>query len=66
MRSGQSSIRGTFVQRHADLIDCDVDERYTPLNHIRPGQALFEGIDLAPLEEALGFEYGFSLLTRTP
>ena len=60
--SGQDSIRGTFVQRHADLIDQETEERYTPLNHIRPGQALFEGIDSALSEEAvLGFEYGFSL-----
>ncbi|MDR3510688.1 MAG: 2-oxoglutarate dehydrogenase E1 component [Caulobacteraceae bacterium] len=60
--SGQDSIRGTFVQRHADLVDQTTEERYTPLNNIRPGQAHFEGIDSALSEEAvLGFEYGFSL-----
>jgi 2-oxoglutarate dehydrogenase E1 component len=60
--SGQDSIRGTFVQRHADLVDQLTEERYTPLNHIRPGQAMFEGIDSALSEEAvLGFEYGYSL-----
>jgi 2-oxoglutarate dehydrogenase E1 component len=60
--SGQDSIRGTFVQRHADLVDQTTEQRYTPLNNIRPGQALFEGIDSALSEEAvLGFEYGFSL-----
>jgi 2-oxoglutarate dehydrogenase E1 component len=60
--SGQDSIRGTFVQRHADLVDQSTEERYTPLNNIRPGQAMFEGIDSALSEEAvLGFEYGFSL-----
>jgi 2-oxoglutarate dehydrogenase E1 component len=60
--SGQDSIRGTFVQRHADLVDQLTEERYTPLNNIRPGQALFEGIDSALSEEAvLGFEYGYSL-----
>ena len=60
--SGQDSNRGTFSQRHADVIDQTTEERYTPLNHIRPGQANFEGIDSALSEEAvLGFEYGFSL-----
>jgi 2-oxoglutarate dehydrogenase E1 component len=60
--SGQDSVRGTFVQRHADLIDQTTEEHYTPLNNIRPGQANFEGIDSALSEEAvLGFEYGFSL-----
>ena len=60
--SGQDSNRGTFSQRHADVIDQTTEERYTPLNHIRPGQANYEGIDSALSEEAvLGFEYGFSL-----
>jgi 2-oxoglutarate dehydrogenase E1 component len=60
--SGQDSIRGTFGHRHADLVDQTTEDRYTPLNNIRPGQANFEGIDSALSEEAvLGFEYGFSL-----
>jgi 2-oxoglutarate dehydrogenase E1 component len=60
--SGQDSNRGTFSQRHADVVDQATEERYTPLNNIRPGQAHFEGIDSALSEEAvLGFEYGFSL-----
>jgi 2-oxoglutarate dehydrogenase E1 component len=60
--SGQDSVRGTFVQRHADLVDQTTEERYTPLNNVRPGQAFFEGIDSALSEEAvLGFEYGYSL-----
>jgi 2-oxoglutarate dehydrogenase E1 component len=60
--SGQDSNRGTFSQRHADVVDQTTEERYTPLNNIRPGQANFEGIDSALSEEAvLGFEYGFSL-----
>jgi 2-oxoglutarate dehydrogenase E1 component len=60
--SGQDSLRGTFVQRHADLVDQLTEEHYTPLNNIRPGQAHFEGIDSALSEEAvLGFEYGYSL-----
>ncbi len=60
--SGQDSVRGTFTQRHSDLIDQTNEEHYTPLNNIRPGQANYEVIDSALSEEAvLGFEYGFSL-----
>ena len=60
--AGQDSARGTFVQRHTDLIDQTTEEHYTPLSHLRPGQAHFEVIDSALSEEAvLGFEYGFSL-----
>ncbi|MEO8812141.1 MAG: 2-oxoglutarate dehydrogenase E1 component [Caulobacteraceae bacterium] len=60
--SGQDSVRGTFVQRHCDLIDQMTEEHYQPLSHLRPGQAHFEVLDSALSEEAvLGFEYGFSL-----
>jgi 2-oxoglutarate dehydrogenase E1 component len=60
--SGQDSVRGTFVQRHCDLIDQTTEKHYTPLAHLRPGQAHFEALDSALSEEAvLGFEYGFSL-----
>ncbi|MCR4377754.1 MAG: 2-oxoglutarate dehydrogenase E1 component [Rhodospirillales bacterium] len=61
--SGQDSGRGTFSHRHSVLVDQDNEERYIPLNHIRPdSQAYFEVID-SPLSEAgvLGFEYGYSL-----
>jgi 2-oxoglutarate dehydrogenase E1 component len=60
--SGQDSVRGTFVQRHCDFVDQTTDEHYTPLCHLRPGQAHFEALDSALSEVAvLGFEYGFSL-----
>lgn len=60
--SGQDSVRGTFTQRHSDIIDQTTEEHYTPLNNLRPGQAHYEVIDSALSEEAvLGFEYGFSL-----
>jgi 2-oxoglutarate dehydrogenase E1 component len=60
--SGQDSVRGTFSQRHSGVIDQTTEERYIPLNHLRPGQAYFEVIDSALSEEAvLGFEYGYSL-----
>ena len=60
--SGQDSIRGTFSQRHSAFIDQTTEERYFPFNHLRDGQAMYEGIDSALSEEAvLGFEYGYSL-----
>jgi len=61
--SGQDSGRGTFSHRHSVLVDQDNEDRYVPLNNIRPGnQAHYEVID-SPLSEAgvLGFEYGYSL-----
>jgi 2-oxoglutarate dehydrogenase E1 component len=60
--SGQDSSRGTFSQRHSALVDQETEERYTPLNHIREGQAEFEVVDSLLSEEAVvGFEYGYSL-----
>jgi 2-oxoglutarate dehydrogenase E1 component len=60
--SGQDTVRGTFAQRHCDLVDQTTEERYCPLSNLRPGQAHFEVLDSALSEEAvLGFEYGFSL-----
>src|SRR5206468_4660745 len=57
--SGQDSVRGTFVQRHGDIIDQTTEEHYTPLAHLRPGQAHFEALDSPLSEEAVvGFEYG--------
>ena len=60
--SGQDSERGTFSQRHSVLTDQENDEKFTPLNNIRFGQAPYEVIN-SPLSEAgvLGFEYGYSL-----
>ena len=60
--SGQDCTRGTFSQRHSAFIDQSTEERYYPLNHIRPGQARYEVIDSMLSEYAvLGFEYGYSL-----
>ncbi|MES1157007.1 MAG: 2-oxoglutarate dehydrogenase E1 component, partial [Alphaproteobacteria bacterium] len=59
--SGQDSARGTFSQRHSHIVDQTTEERYTPLNNIRPGQGHYEVIDSLLSEEAvLGFEYGYS------
>jgi 2-oxoglutarate dehydrogenase E1 component len=60
--SGQDSGRGTFSQRHSVLVDQQTEERYVPLNNVKPGQASFEVIDSLLSEAAvLGFEYGYSL-----
>ncbi|WP_164738109.1 2-oxoglutarate dehydrogenase E1 component [Frigidibacter oleivorans] len=60
--SGQDCIRGTFSQRHSAFVDQTTEERYFPLNHIKPGQARLEVIDSMLSEYAvLGFEYGYSL-----
>ncbi|SDE88716.1 2-oxoglutarate dehydrogenase E1 component [Rhodobacter capsulatus] len=60
--AGQDCTRGTFSQRHSGLIDQATEERYYPLNHIKPGQAKYEVIDSMLSEYAvLGFEYGYSL-----
>ncbi len=60
--SGQDCSRGTFSQRHAGLVDQNTEQRYIPLNHIRPNQVRLELAD-SPLSEAgvLGFEYGHSI-----
>jgi 2-oxoglutarate dehydrogenase E1 component len=60
--SGQDVERGTFSQRHSVLTDQENEERFTPLNHIRDGQARYEVINSMLSEEAvLGFEYGYTL-----
>ncbi len=60
--SGQDSERGTFSQRHAVLFDQETEDRYTPFNHLREGQARYEVLNSMLSEVAvLGFEYGYSL-----
>jgi len=60
--SGQDVERGTFSQRHSVLFDQETEKRYTPLNHIKKGQAEYEVINSMLSEEAvLAFEYGYSL-----
>jgi 2-oxoglutarate dehydrogenase E1 component len=59
--TGQDTVRGTFNQRHAALIDTRNEAEYVPLAHLAPDQAHCE-IHNSPLSEAgiLGFEYGYS------
>jgi 2-oxoglutarate dehydrogenase E1 component len=60
--SGQDCQRGTFSQRHAVLHDADTLETYTPLVHIREGQAKFCVYNSLLSEAAvLGFDYGYAL-----
>jgi len=60
--SGQDSVRGTFSQRHAALVDQATGAAYFPLQHLARDQASVELLN-SPLSEAgvLGFEYGYAL-----
>jgi 2-oxoglutarate dehydrogenase E1 component len=61
--SGQDVGRGTFSHRHSVLHDQTNENRYVPLNNIRPDkQAVFDVYE-SPLSEmaVMGFDYGFSL-----
>ncbi|QNK80801.1 multifunctional oxoglutarate decarboxylase/oxoglutarate dehydrogenase thiamine pyrophosphate-binding subunit/dihydrolipoyllysine-residue succinyltransferase subunit [Nakamurella sp. PAMC28650] len=63
--SGQDSRRGTFVQRHAALIDRNNGSEYIPLQNLSEGQGKFLAYDSALTEYAgLGFEYGYSVANR--
>jgi 2-oxoglutarate dehydrogenase E1 component len=60
--SGQDSRRGTFVQRHAVLIDKVTAKEWTPLKHLSRDQARFWIYDSLLSEfAAMGFEYGYSV-----
>jgi 2-oxoglutarate dehydrogenase E1 component len=60
--AGQDSRRGTFVQRHAVLIDKKTAEEWTPLAHLAPDQGKFWIYDSLLSEyAAMGFEYGYSV-----
>ncbi|HEX2706063.1 MAG TPA: multifunctional oxoglutarate decarboxylase/oxoglutarate dehydrogenase thiamine pyrophosphate-binding subunit/dihydrolipoyllysine-residue succinyltransferase subunit, partial [Candidatus Lustribacter sp.] len=60
--AGQDSRRGTFVQRHAVLIDKVSAKEWTPLLYLDRGQAKFWVYDSLLSEyAAMGFEYGYSV-----
>ncbi|MEP7192813.1 MAG: thiamine pyrophosphate-dependent enzyme, partial [Actinomycetota bacterium] len=60
--SGQDSRRGTFVQRHAVLIDKVTAKEWTPLKYLDKDQAPFWIYDSLLSEfAAMGFEYGYSV-----
>jgi 2-oxoglutarate dehydrogenase E1 component len=60
--SGQDSVRGTFSQRHAALVDVVNGHHYEVFQHLALGQAPVHVIN-SPLNEAgtMGYEYGYSL-----
>jgi 2-oxoglutarate decarboxylase len=61
-RAGQDSRRGTFVQRHAVMIDKETAEEWTPLLYLSDDQARFWVYDSLLSEyAAMGFEYGYSV-----
>ncbi len=60
--AGQDTRRGTFVQRHAVLIDKLTGAEWTPLSGLDPAQAKFWIYDSLLSEfAAMGFEYGYSV-----
>ncbi len=60
--AGQDSRRGTFVQRHAVLIDKKTGAEWTPLAQLAAGQGRFWLYDSLLSEFAtMGFEYGYSV-----
>ena len=60
--SGQDSGRGTFSQRHLAFYDYETGEKYIPLRHMMPSQAVFDVFDSSLSEYAvLGFEFGYSV-----
>ena len=60
--AGQDSKRGTFVQRHAVIVDRETGEQFAPLAGLATGAARFEVFDSLLSEfAAMGFEYGYSV-----
>jgi 2-oxoglutarate decarboxylase len=60
--AGQDSRRGTFVQRHAVLIDKETAGEWTPLRYLSDDQAKLWVYDSLLSEyAAMGFEYGYSV-----
>ncbi|WP_238016835.1 multifunctional oxoglutarate decarboxylase/oxoglutarate dehydrogenase thiamine pyrophosphate-binding subunit/dihydrolipoyllysine-residue succinyltransferase subunit [Dactylosporangium sp. AC04546] len=60
--SGQDSRRGTFVQRHAGIVDAETGSDYMPMSAlIDNGGKLFVYDSLLSEFAAMGFEYGYSV-----
>jgi 2-oxoglutarate decarboxylase len=60
--AGQDSRRGTFVQRHASVVDARTGDDFLPLSTLAKGPARFFVHDSLLSEyAAMGFEYGYSV-----
>ncbi|GLH97210.1 multifunctional oxoglutarate decarboxylase/oxoglutarate dehydrogenase thiamine pyrophosphate-binding subunit/dihydrolipoyllysine-residue succinyltransferase subunit [Phytohabitans aurantiacus] len=60
--AGQDSRRGTFVQRHASVVDARTGQDHMPLYALRKDRArLFIHDSLLSEYAAMGFEYGYSV-----
>jgi 2-oxoglutarate dehydrogenase E1 component len=61
--SGQDSRRGTFVQRHASVVDAHTGADYLPLKPVADagGGRLFVHDSLLSEFAVMGFEYGYSV-----
>jgi multifunctional 2-oxoglutarate metabolism enzyme len=60
--SGQDSRRGTFVQRHAAIVDAETGRDYMPMSSlVDNGGKLFIYDSLLSEFAAMGFEYGYSV-----
>ncbi len=60
--AGQDSRRGTFVQRHASVVDARTGRDYLPLFAVKADDARFFVHDSLLSEvAAMGFEYGYSV-----
>ncbi|MDT5033791.1 MAG: multifunctional 2-oxoglutarate metabolism enzyme, partial [Actinoplanes sp.] len=60
--AGQDSRRGTFVSRHASLVDSVTGKDFLPLSTLAKGNARFFIHDSLLSEyAAMGFEYGYSV-----
>jgi 2-oxoglutarate dehydrogenase E1 component len=60
--TGQDTVRGTFGQRHAVLVDAATDATFSPMQHLAEARASFE-VHNSPLSEyaCLAFEYGYAV-----
>ncbi|MCP2326809.1 2-oxoglutarate dehydrogenase E1 component [Hamadaea flava] len=60
--AGQDSRRGTFVQRHAAVVDSHGGEDYLPITRVAQEDAkLYVHDSLLSEYAAMGFEYGYSV-----
>lgn len=60
--SGQDCARGTFSQRHSEVVDSQSGETYVPLNNLKDagGRYMVYNSLLAEMS-VLGFEYGYAM-----